>query len=45
MCLVEQREFQAIRIEFLTLEGLYVPFEDSVTPTNVVHNFRKNYQW
>jgi hypothetical protein len=42
---VEQRQFQFIRIEFLTLEGLHVPFEDSVTPTKVVLHFRKNYQW
>jgi len=42
---VEQRQFQSIRIEFLTLEGLHVPFEDSVTPTKVVLHFRKNYQW
>jgi hypothetical protein len=42
---VEQRQFQSIRIEFLTLEGLHVPFEDSVTPTKVVFHFRKNYQW
>jgi hypothetical protein len=42
---VEQRQFQSIRIDFLTLEGLHVPFEDSVTPTKVVLHFRKNYQW
>jgi hypothetical protein len=42
---VEQRQFQSIRIEFLTLEGLHVPFEDSVTPTKEVLHFRKNYQW
>jgi len=42
---VVQRQFQSIRVEFLTLEGLRVPFEDSVTPTKVVLHFRKNYQW
>jgi len=42
---VEQRKFQSIRIEHLKLEGLHVPFEDSVTPTIVVLHFRKNYQW
>ena len=30
---VEQRKFQSIRVEFLTLEGLHVPFKDSMTPT------------
>ena len=39
---VEHRKFQSIRIEFITLEGLHVPFEDSVTPTKVVLHFRKN---
>jgi len=29
---VEQRRFQNIRIEFLTPEGLHIPFEDSTTP-------------
>ena len=42
---VEQRQFQSIRIEFLTLEGLYVPFEDCVTPTKLVLHFRNNYHW
>ena len=42
---VEQRQCQSIRIEFLTLEGLHVLFEDSVTPTKVVPHFRKNYMW
>ena len=42
---VEQRQFQSIRIEFLTLEGLRVSIEDSVTPTKVVLHFRKYYQW
>jgi hypothetical protein len=41
---VEQRQFQSIRVEFLTLEGLHVPFEDSTTPTRVVLYFR-NYHW
>jgi hypothetical protein len=38
---VEQRQFQSIRFEFLTLDGLHVPFEYSTTPTDVLH-FRKN---
>jgi hypothetical protein len=42
---VEQRQFQAIRIEFLTLERLHIPFDYGVTPTKVVLHFRKNYQW
>jgi hypothetical protein len=42
---VEQRRFQDIRIEFLTSEGLHIPLDNSVTPTKVVHHFRKNYQW
>jgi len=42
---VEQRRFQDIRIEFLTTEGLHIPFEDSTTPTKVVLHFRKNYKW
>jgi len=42
---VERRIFQDIRIEFLTLEGLHIPLEDSMMPTNVVFHFRKNYQW
>jgi hypothetical protein len=42
---VEQRQFQSIRIEFLTLEGLHVPFDDSVTSTKVVLHFLKYYQW
>ena len=42
---VEQRKFQSIRVEFLTLEGLHVPFKDSMTPTKLVLHFRKNYQW
>jgi len=41
---VEQRQFQSIRIEFLTLEGLHVTFEDSETPTKAVLQFLKNYQ-
>ena len=41
---VEQRQFQSIGIEFLTLLGLQVPFEYSITPTNVVLYFLKNYQ-
>jgi hypothetical protein len=36
---VEQRKFQSIRVEFLTLEGLHVPFEDSMMPTKVVLDF------
>jgi len=42
---VEQRRFQYIRIEFLTTEGLHVPFEDSTMPTKVVLHFCKNFQW
>jgi len=42
---VEQRRFQDIRMEFLTTEGLDIPFEDSTMPTKVVFHFRKNYQW
>jgi len=42
---VEQRRFQDIRLEFLTTEGLQIPFEDSTMPTRVVLHFRKNYQW
>jgi hypothetical protein len=41
---VEQRQFQSMRVEFLTLNGLHDPFEDSTTPTKVVLYFRKNYQ-
>jgi len=41
---VEQRRFQDVRIEFLTTEGLDITFEDSMTPTNVVLHFRKNYK-
>ena len=42
---VEQRRFQSIRVEFLTLEGPHVPFEDSTTPTKPVFYFRKYYLW
>jgi len=42
---VEQRRFQDIRIEFLTTEGLHIPFSDSTMPTKLVLQFRKNYQW
>ena len=42
---LEHRQFQSFRIEFLTLEELHVPFEDSVTPTKVVVLYRKYYQW
>jgi len=42
---VEQRQFQSIRIEFLKLEVLHFPFEDSVRTTKVVFHFRNNYQW
>ena len=42
---VEQRRFQDIRIEFLTTEGLHIPFEDTTIPTRVVLHFRKYYQW
>jgi len=42
---VEQRRFQDIRIEFLTNEGLHIPFADSTMPTIVVLHFYKNYQW
>ena len=41
---VEQRQIQSNRIEFLTLEGLHVPFENSMTHTKVVLHYRKNYQ-
>ena len=41
---LEQWQFQSSRIEFLTLEGFHVLFEDSVTPTKVVLHFRKYYQ-
>jgi len=42
---VEQRRFQDIRIDFLTTYGLYIPFQDRTTPTNVVLQIRKNYRW
>jgi len=42
---LEQRRFKDIRMEFLTTEGLHIPFEDSTMPTKVVLHFRKNYQW
>ena len=42
---VEQHRFQDIRIEFLTTEGMHIPFADSTIPTKVVLHFRKNYQW
>ena len=42
---VEQRLFQFIQLEFLTLEGLHVPFEESTTPIKVVLHFSKIYQW
>jgi len=41
---VEQRLFQAVRIEFITFEGLHVPFDGCGTPTNLVLYCRKNYQ-
>jgi len=41
---VEQRRFQDIRIEFLTTEGLHIPFEDSTMPMKEVLHFRNNYQ-
>jgi hypothetical protein len=41
----DQWQFQSIRIEFLTLEGLHVPFEYTVMPTNVVLHFRMNDHW
>jgi len=41
---VEQRRFQDIRIDFLTTEGLYIPYADSTIPTKLVLHFRKNYQ-
>ena len=41
----KQRSFQAVWIEFLTLKGLHVPFEDKVTPTKVVLHFRMYCQW
>jgi len=40
---VEQRNFQEIRIEFLTLAGTRVNFKDSKTPSKVVLHFRKNH--
>ena len=42
---VEQRNFQDIRIEFLTLYGNRVKFKDSATPSKVVLHFRKNNRW
>ena len=42
---VDQRKLQDIRIEFLTTEGLHIPFEDSTTPTKVVLHFRKIYKF
>jgi len=42
---VVQRRFQDIRIEFLTAEGLQIPYEENTTPTNLVLHFRKNYKW
>ena len=42
---VEQRRLQDIRIEFLTTEGLHIPFAESSMPTSMVLHFRKNYQW
>jgi len=42
---VDQRQLNSIRIEFLTLEELDVPFENSMNPTKVVIHFRKNCQW
>jgi len=41
---VEQRRFQDIRIEFLTLQGKRVSFKDSKNPTKVILHFRKNSQ-
>jgi len=43
--LVEQQQFQSIRVEFQTLEGLNVPFEDSNTPTNMLFQIRNYYTW
>jgi len=40
----EQRGFQDIRIELLTTGCLHISFEDSTIPTEVVLDFRKNYQ-
>jgi len=40
---IEQRRFQGIRIEFLTLQGKRVSFKDSENPTKVILHFRKNY--
>ena len=42
---VDQREYQSILVELLTLAGMHVPFEDSMTPTKVVLHFRNKYQW
>jgi len=42
---VEQRRFQDIRIEFMTTEGLHIPFAGINIPTRVVLHFRENYQW
>ena len=33
---VEQRQFQSIRVDFLTLEGLHVTFENSESPTKFI---------
>jgi len=40
---IEQRRFQDIRIEFLTLQGKRVPFKNSENPTKMILHFRKNY--
>ena len=37
---VEQRNFQDIRIEFLTLEGKRFKFKDSTTPSKVILHYR-----
>jgi len=42
---VEQCRCQDIRIEFLTADGLHIPFADCTMPTRVVLHFRKTYQW
>ena len=39
---VEERRFHDVRIEFLTSDGLHIPFEDSTKPSKFVLHFRKN---
>jgi len=42
---IDERIFQDVRIEIMTTERLHIPFEDSSTPTNVLHHFRTNFMW